>query len=370
MNRILKRPMFRMGGSTREEFNKGIITDLEKRYVKEEEEKANGGRIGYDNGGGVEPINRSESIRRRVGTYRDLYDELPNVQSPLASGSLNNFLINFGLDLASRSPQGGLISTAALSAKEPFQKFEKTSQAEQNLLRQVGLESATMDIGAETAAAAAALKEKSAMKRLTTDIQAKKDLYDLERKDSVDTLIKTAAVDGLIQNGGMYNNLNTSTNAANWVFKESTEYKDKNIGGIISQNDLKRPEAFAKKQGKKQGVGTVYYDPYSDRVLEIQKNDEGDFVLVPVSSLSSVPDKNIEATTELGDASPKIKKVGTDTVIDKISPKDTGFANKPMFESIDEIKSVLRQPMTGKEIKENYDINFPVNLYTTYSPNS
>ena len=91
---------------------------------------------------------------------------------------------------------------------------------------------------------------------------------------------------------------------------------------------------------------------------------------MPVSSLSSVPDKNIEATTELGDASPKIKKVGTDTVIDKISPKDTGFANKPMFESIDEIKSVLRQPMTGKEIKENYDINFPVNLYTTYSPNS
>ena len=137
MNRILKRPMFRMGGSTREEFNKGIITDLEKRYVKEEEEKANGGRIGYDNGGGVEPINRSESIRRRVGTYRDLYDELPNVQSPLASGSLNNFLINFGLDLASRSPQGGLISTAALSAKKPFEQFQTSvtqEDAEQRAL--------------------------------------------------------------------------------------------------------------------------------------------------------------------------------------------------------------------------------------------
>ena len=45
-----------------------------------------------------------------------------------------------------------------------------------------------MDIGAEKAAAAAALKEKSAMERLTTDIQAKKDLYDLEKKDGVDTL--------------------------------------------------------------------------------------------------------------------------------------------------------------------------------------
>ena len=38
-----------------------------------------------------------------------------------------------------------------------------------------------------------------------------------------------------------------------------------------------------------------------DEVLEIQKNDEGDFVLVPISSTSEVPDKNIEATTELGD---------------------------------------------------------------------
>ena len=122
--------MFRMGGSTREEFNKGIMTDLEKRYVNEEEKKANGGRIGYKDAGPVQPTNRAESIRRRVGTYRNLYDELPNVQSPLASGSLNNFLINFGLDLASRSPQGGLISTAALSAKKPFEQFQTSVTAE------------------------------------------------------------------------------------------------------------------------------------------------------------------------------------------------------------------------------------------------
>jgi hypothetical protein len=274
MNRTLRRPMFRRGGSA-----EGITSGLDKpkRGLVDEP----GGYAG------------EQTTKERL---------LEDMGQAPEGQNFNNFLINMGLDLVSRPKSGNIFQQLGSSAKEPFQKFEKASQAEQNLLRQVGLESATMDIGAETAAAAAALKEKSAMERLTTDIQAKKDLYDLERKDSVDTLIKTAAVDGLIQNGGMYNNLNTSTNAANWTYKESTKYKDKNVGGIISKNDLKKPEAFAKKQGKKQGVGTVYYDPYSDRVLEIQKNNEGDFVLVPISSPSEVSDKNIEAKTELGDS--------------------------------------------------------------------
>jgi len=278
MSRILKRPMFRMGGSARKEFNKGIITDLEKRYVnEEEEEKANGGRIGYGNGGQT----TKERLLEAMG------------QAPQGQ-NFNNFLINFGLDLASRSPQGGLISTAALSAKEPFQKFEKASQAEQNLLRQVGLESATLDIGAETAAAAAALKEKSAMDRLTTQIQAEKDLS----KGNIDAQI-LAAANQSIENRE-YNNYAAATNAADWTFRKSTEYKDKNIGGILSKNDAKGLEKFAKSQGKKQGVGTIYYNPYSDTVYEVQRDEDKKYSLVPISSPSEVPDKNIEATTELG----------------------------------------------------------------------
>ena len=268
MNRTLRRPMFRRGGSA-----EGITSGLDKP-------KDN--RIGFANG------STKERLLEAMG------------QAPQGQ-NFNNFLINMGLDLASRPAGGNIFSQLATSSKEPFQQFQKSSQAEQNLLRQVGLEAATMDIGAETAAAAAALKEKSAMERLTTDIQAKKDLYDLERKDSVDTLIKTAAVDGLIQNGGMYNNLNTSTNAANWVLRESTKYKDKKVGGVLTQKNINQSEKFAKDQASKEGVGTVYYNPFQDIVLEIQKNDEGDFVLVPISSPSEVPDKNIEAKTELGD---------------------------------------------------------------------
>ena len=266
-NRILRRPMFRMGGSA----NEGITSGLDKP-------KDN--RIGFADG------TTKERLLEAMG------------QAPQGQ-SFNNFLINTGLDLASRPASGNIFSQLATSAKEPFQQFQKSSQAEQNLLRQVGLEAATMDIGAEKTAAAAELKEKNAMERLTTKIQAEKDLYNLEKKDSVDALILQEA-NRLIENRE-YNNYAAATNAATWTFKQSAEYKDKNIGGIISKNDLKKPEAFAKKQGKKQGEGTVYYDPYADRVLEIKKNDEGDFVLVPISSTSEVPDKNIEATTELGD---------------------------------------------------------------------
>ena len=266
-NRILRRPMFRMGGSA----NEGITSGLDKP-------KDN--RIGFADG------TTKERLLEAMG------------QAPQGQ-SFNNFLINTGLDLASRPASGNIFSQLATSSKEPFQQFQKSSQAEQNLLRQVGLEAATMDIGAEKTAAAAELKEKNAMERLTTKIQAEKDLYNLEKKDSVDALILQEA-NRLIENRE-YNNYAAATNAATWTFKQSAEYKDKNIGGIISKNDLKKPEEFAKKQGKKQGEGTVYYDPYADRVLEIKKNDEGDFVLVPISSTSEVPDKNIEATTELGD---------------------------------------------------------------------
>jgi len=259
--------MFRMGGSA----NEGITSGLDKP-------KDN--RIGFADG------TTKERLLEAMG------------QAPQGQ-SFNNFLINTGLDLASRPASGNIFSQLATSSKEPFQQFQKSSQAEQNLLRQVGLEAATMDIGAEKTAAAAELKEKNAMERLTTKIQAEKDLYNLEKKDSVDALILQEA-NRLIENRE-YNNYAAATNAATWTFKQSAEYKDKNIGGIISKNDLKKPGAFAKKQGKKQGEGTVYYDPYADRVLEIKKNDEGDFVLVPISSTSEVPDKNIEATTELGD---------------------------------------------------------------------
>jgi hypothetical protein len=97
MTRVLKRPMFRLGGPAYE----GITSGL--------------GRPGYATAGSVEDVERRKAILRAgVGQTPDR--------------SLSQFMIDFGLDIASRPPQGSIFSTAAAAAKEPFQGY-KASKA-------------------------------------------------------------------------------------------------------------------------------------------------------------------------------------------------------------------------------------------------
>ena len=105
MNRILKRPMFRKGGSA-----EGITSGLDKPKRGLVDEPG-----GY--AGDIEKIQQQ----------RDLINSLaPRTQRP--DRSFNNFLINTGLDLASRPAGGNIFAQVATSAKEPFQQFQKAGQ--------------------------------------------------------------------------------------------------------------------------------------------------------------------------------------------------------------------------------------------------
>jgi hypothetical protein len=84
MSRTLKRPMFKMGGST----GTGITSGLDQP------------RKQYNQGSN--PYN--------MGNF--------------APGTGAGFLTQFGLDLLSRPPQGNLLQTAAVSAKEPFRDYQ------------------------------------------------------------------------------------------------------------------------------------------------------------------------------------------------------------------------------------------------------
>ena len=90
-NKTLKRPMFRRGG------------DVQRR--------------GYDNGNIVDKI---------VPTREEIEKLQGFMPQRGPDNSLNDFLINFGLDLGSRTPAGNIFQTAAQSAKEPFQQFQKS----------------------------------------------------------------------------------------------------------------------------------------------------------------------------------------------------------------------------------------------------
>ena len=90
MNRTLKRPMFRIGGSA----GTGITSGLDqprKQYAQ--------------------------------GTN-------PYAMGNFAPGTGAGFLTSFGLDLLSRTPTGNIFQTAAMAAKDPFAKFQEQKQKE------------------------------------------------------------------------------------------------------------------------------------------------------------------------------------------------------------------------------------------------
>jgi len=102
MTRTLKRPMFRMGGNTDQGIMSGVVP-----------------RQGYAN----------QSIVKQIQDQKSIIDALAP-RAPRKDRSLSNFLIDFGLDVASATPSGSIFSTAAKSAREPFGRYQQAKQLE------------------------------------------------------------------------------------------------------------------------------------------------------------------------------------------------------------------------------------------------
>jgi len=114
MSRIFHRPMFRTGGSS----NNGITSGLRSGYKR--------GRV-VEPGGYSGQFDILETIKKTPEAweaYQQVLGDYPKSQAR------SDFLINFGLDLASRSPSGNIVSTAAESAKEPFKIMQQQTAYE------------------------------------------------------------------------------------------------------------------------------------------------------------------------------------------------------------------------------------------------
>ena len=137
MKRILKRPMFRMGGDVE---NVGIMDGMRQRY-------SDAGRVEDIDatytaaGAGFTPTNESTMP---TGDTR-LARRMALISSLVPGPNLNQFLIDFGLNLASGPPRGNILSTAATAARDPFQRFMAGQQAADKTKAALTLEALTDD---------------------------------------------------------------------------------------------------------------------------------------------------------------------------------------------------------------------------------
>jgi hypothetical protein len=153
MSRILKRPMFRIGGSANED---GVMSmAVPKRAHYAEPTGAASTEDNYDSSNidtdalYKDAAKRAAILAQFAGTGRS-QDE-----------RLSDLLIRGGLNLASQRPTGNIFSTAASAFKEPAEQYLKGNQEERALQRQIKLGAATTAMSTADAQALQRLKIKA-----------------------------------------------------------------------------------------------------------------------------------------------------------------------------------------------------------------
>ena len=252
MNRVLKRPMFRIGGSA----GTGITSGLDQP-----QQMANGGRTGYMNG-------------------------TPN---PYAMGSfqatgLPGFLTQFGLNLLSETPRGNIFATAGAAAKDPF-----------NMLQASQVESM------KTASDRKFARELAAEEREFEEGQLEKKLAAQKEIAGMDTADETKRVQDIADTKYEGNTIKAQREVK---FPNTTypnlisEYGEESVAtDIIDSSTLQKPrdvERFVKANPTL--ARQVVYDVATGKPMRFVKDQTGKFMLVPASS------EDIDKT---GDAMPK-----------------------------------------------------------------
>ena len=235
MNRILKRPMFRMGGSS----GTGITSGLDRP-----QQMANGGRTGYANG------------------------TMPNFQ---LSG-LPGFATQFGLNLLSTPPQGNIFQTAAVAAQDPFRRLQAGQAAEMKtasdraFAEKLAKEEREFLSGEttrklESAERIAGMNVADTTKRIQEIADAKYDGDEIRATREVN--FATETYPNLVLEYGQ-------ESVATTVIDSSGLQKSKDIQRFVKQNP--------------QLARQVVYDVRTGKAMKFVKDQTGKFALIPADS--------------------------------------------------------------------------------------
>ena len=267
MKRILKRPMFKMGGDVE---NVGIMDGMRNRY-----QDPPNAPVGSP---------RDERLQRRL--------QMINALSP--GPNLNQFLIDFGLNLASGPPRGNILSTAAAAARDPFQRFMATQQTADKTKAALALEALTDD-DRITAEKTAELMSKTKGNKFFGKYNEALNFV-LDKAAQTDPFRKTAnpqerAINALTDRDGDFRMSEFDAQKAVPYFNKLTEI----VGEFDKKEipiDTKNPFIHAKRSKKNYKVGLAYINVRSGNVERFDPdNSEADSQgFVVISDLVELPE--------------------------------------------------------------------------------
>jgi len=210
-SRILKRPMFRMGGSTE---NVGIMDGMRQRYANSDPK-------------GVQPK-----------------------RSVLATPGLSPFLIDFGLNLLSATPRGNIFATAGAAAQDPFRRFQDRQ------------------IAAQQIASDRAFKEKLLDKQLETEKEIAGIRRDDKQKDALLKFYMKEYGNFTLAEARANYDLETQKTLA-------SAYGAENVGEplIIDVNNISDRKNFIK--ANKNNVGKYFYSLLDNRTYKLIETAKG-----------------------------------------------------------------------------------------------
>lgn len=246
--------MFRLGGSTE---NEGIMNGMRKRY--EQGSKPEDIDSTYQEGDfNVNPTNQTTQRTNEKPSFRDILVNSPN---------LSGFLTEFGLNLLSQPASGNIFQTAALAAKEPYQRMKARGalEGEKDFEREL-------------------LEKKLESQEKIASSRGGDKMYDMMYKLGLDKFENPA----LARNyANFYDTIEPTV--------EGTYGSQ--FGGILEQ-DVSQ-QKIARQLGKsldKQGkLNKVFYDIYTGTFKQLVKDQAGNYVFRAAAGGANVTDQ--EGTT-------------------------------------------------------------------------
>jgi len=234
MNRILKRPMFRIGGSA----GTGITSGLDQP-----QKMANGGRTGYANG-------------------------TPNFQF----GGLPGFLTSFGLNMLATPPQGNIFQTAATAARDPFNQL-MASQAK------------TMETASDREFQRELLKE---------ELEGKKEIEAMKKKDSF--FAAQTPEEQFRERAKIYSESTIPVIKNNATDLATFEVKNRGENYVQLNFEYDRKTKKFEPDFRSVPEGALTYDPGKGVAYRMTRRDDGILVPIPLNPFTLEPIDKIDGT--------------------------------------------------------------------------